>query len=642
MFVIYFVNWTHYKNIWQPNRGIRKKTKRFHNDQLTETVGPDQLTETVGPDQLTEMLALINTLKQLALINSLKQLALINSLKQLALINSLKQLALINSLKQLAQINSVKQLALINSLKQLGLINTKKEKNWEKKEKREPKKWERPVDVVFLLYKSGEAMLDSAIRPFVITAVCQDMSRDVVNDSWTRGQQMFMNGSLDPCDYLTELPLLESPVQARSATFLMIHRILVSVPAAFLGLLCGAWSDRTGRKPPMIIPSLGSILAVLLYILGVLLVKHTLMIIMIGGFVQGALGKSSVITMAVNSYISDTTSDEDRSRMLGQLLAMNFFGLIIGSALAGALQDLTNLQTTLGVVIGFHSASMLTVVIFVKEASDKNSSREKEFKRGNRDMLSFLSLQSVKDSVRALVKPREEGKRTLVIVAFMAMFLNQTCKVGEQDVTVLFVQKAPLSWQPSGYGYLLSVDCAGMGLCLLLLLPVLSSFFKLSDVTIVLLGLGFKLMRNVATGFCTLTWMVYVSVLVSSPVGVISSGSRSILSKAVCDDETGKVFALASSAETLAKLLGSVVFVNIYAATLDIWAGLAYISAALVTLDLIILMVWLCIRYQTKPVVDPLPKNYQSVCSRDTTLHIPSETEKKDPETTMSSSDALH
>ncbi|XP_059139022.1 proton-coupled folate transporter-like [Physella acuta] len=451
------------------------------------------------------------------------------------------------------------------------------------------------AEIVFFLYKTGEAMLDAAIRPFVINAVCKDMTRDmvIVSNDWTPRQQMFMNGSLDPCDYLEELPLLESPVQARSATFLMIYRILVSVPAVFLGLFCGAWSDRTGRKLPMMIPSLGSILAVLLYMIGIVMVQHTLMIIMVGALVQGILGKSSVITMAVNSYISDTTFKEDRTRKLGKLLAMNFFGLFIGSLLAGALQDIANLQTTLVVVSVFHAASVLTVVLCMEESMhDKMPSGEGFDGHYSRNPPLF-SLQSVKDSVRALVKPREEGKRTLVIVAFMAMFLNQTCKVGEQDVTVLFVQKPPLSWEPSGYGYLLSVDYAGMGLCLLLLLPVLSTFLNVSDIAIVLLGLGCKLVRTVWAGFCTQTWMVYVSVIVGSAAGVITSGLRSILSKAVCDDETGKVFALASSAETLAKLLGSVVFVNIYAATLDIWAGLAYISAALVTLVLIILMVWL-------------------------------------------------
>ena len=51
-----------------------------------------------------------------------------------------------------------------------------------------------------------------------------------------------------------------------------------------------------------------------------------------------------------------------------------------------------------------------------------------------------LSFHGMMESIRVLSKPRDGGKRTLVLVAFLAMFLNQTCKVGEQDVTVLFVQ----------------------------------------------------------------------------------------------------------------------------------------------------------------------------------------------------------
>uniref|UniRef100_A0A2C9LYC8 Major facilitator superfamily (MFS) profile domain-containing protein n=1 Tax=Biomphalaria glabrata TaxID=6526 RepID=A0A2C9LYC8_BIOGL len=446
------------------------------------------------------------------------------------------------------------------------------------------------AEIVFFLYKTGEAMLDAIIRPFVISAVCKDLTRDmvIVSHAWTPRQVLFMNGTLDPCEYLQELPGLEGPVQTRAATFLMFYRILVNIPAVVLGLFCGAWSDRTGRKLPMMIPSIGSTLAVLLYMLGIVLEEHTLMIIMFGALIQGILGKSSVITMAVNSYISDTTFHEDRTRKLGKLLAMNFFGLFLGG-----LQDISSLQVSLVVVSIFHAASLLTVVLCMDESIHDKLPSEEGFDPKYNTQPGLFSLQGVKESVRSLVKPREDGKRTIVLVAFVGMFLNQICKVGEQDVTVLFVQKPPLSWEPSGYGYLSSVDYAGMGLCLLLLLPVLSTFLHINDMVIVLIGLTCKLVRTVWAGFCTQTWMVYVSVVIGSAAGIITSGLRSILSKAVNEDETGKVFALASSAETAAKLIGSVVFVNIYAATLDIWPGVAYISAAMVTLVLIILMVWL-------------------------------------------------
>lgn len=66
----------------------------------------------------------------------------------------------------------------------------------------------------------------------------------------------------------------------------MIYRILANVPAIILSLFCGAWSDQTGRKLPMMIPSVGSILAVLLYMLSLMIKEHTLMILMFGALVQ--------------------------------------------------------------------------------------------------------------------------------------------------------------------------------------------------------------------------------------------------------------------------------------------------------------------------------------------------------------------
>ncbi|GFN99410.1 solute carrier family 46 member 3 [Plakobranchus ocellatus] len=451
------------------------------------------------------------------------------------------------------------------------------------------------AEIVFFLYKTGEAMLDAAVRPYIIRAVCEDLTRNnmmLVSTEWTAGHRSFYNASIEACYFLKEMPSLERAVQERSATFLMIYRIVINVPAVFLGLFCGAWSDRTGRKLPMMLPSLGSILAVLLYLLGMVVLDHTLLIIMAGALVQGLLGKSSVITMAVNSYVTDTTFQEDRTRKLGKLLAMNFFGLFFGSLLAGAFQDVSTLHTTLAVVAVFHGASVLTVFLCMEESVHDKMPSEEGFD-SNYNNHSLFSFHGMMESIRVLSKPRDGGRRTLVLIAFLAMFLNQTCKVGEQDVTVLFVQKPPLSWHASSYGYLLSVDYATMGLCLLFFLPVLSTFGHLSDISIVLLGLACKLVRTFWAGFCTDTWMVFTSVIIGSMAGIITSALRSILSKSVSDDETGKVFALASSAETAAKLIGSVVFVNIYAATLKLWAGLAYMCCAFVYLFLIVIMVWL-------------------------------------------------
>ncbi|GFR80394.1 solute carrier family 46 member 3 [Elysia marginata] len=79
------------------------------------------------------------------------------------------------------------------------------------------------AEIVFFLYKTGEAMLDAAIRPYIIRAVCEDLTRDVilVNGQWAPRQQSFDNVTMttvEPCFYLKELPDLERDVQERSVT----------------------------------------------------------------------------------------------------------------------------------------------------------------------------------------------------------------------------------------------------------------------------------------------------------------------------------------------------------------------------------------------------------------------------------------
>ena len=85
------------------------------------------------------------------------------------------------------------------------------------------------VGLVFFLYKTGEAMLDAAVRPFVIRAVCEDVTRDlillgqqseVMEQLVDIGAQLPVNASLgavELCDphLIRLLPGLESSVQAR-------------------------------------------------------------------------------------------------------------------------------------------------------------------------------------------------------------------------------------------------------------------------------------------------------------------------------------------------------------------------------------------------------------------------------------------
>jgi len=76
-----------------------------------------------------------------------------------------------------------------------------------------------------------------------------------------------------------------------------------------------------------------------------------------------------------------------------------------------------------------------------------------------RDRVPFR-LQHVRESISVILKPRSQHYRLYILFFFCTIFIQQACKSGEVDITVLYTLKSPLNWSRSMYGYLLATDYA--------------------------------------------------------------------------------------------------------------------------------------------------------------------------------------
>ncbi|XP_076452245.1 proton-coupled folate transporter-like [Babylonia areolata] len=434
-------------------------------------------------------------------------------------------------------------------------------------------------------------------------------------DSWNEGSTHvgFRSSADDREDqaYLLLHSGLQVQIQRQAAGIVVAHRLLVSVPAVFLGLFCGAWSDTRGRKLPMMAPSVGSCLAVVFYIL-CMQVSHTkVALLLAGAATQGIFGKTQLISMALNS------DPQQRTRRLGRLLGSSFLGIFLGSLLAGVLQDTAGLTNTLVVVSVCHFSCTLVVLLGVTDkvgaaesggGSDVNATTSGYRKLGPHRETTDETGMSLDADRRTETGPKGNGWE----ITFHPLFPQ----VGDQDVTVLFIRHPPLSWTPSYFGYLLAVDYAVMGFALLFVLPVLSNVLHVSDTHLVLVAVTFKLCRALWAGFCTQTWMMFTSVGLGSLGGLINPGLRAILTKTADGEEVGKLFSIQASLETLSKLIGSGVFTGIYAATVDVLPAAAYLSEMVVYLGMVGLLLWLgrLLKDDTShDVLITVHKHYQSV-----------------------------
>ena len=427
------------------------------------------------------------------------------------------------------------------------------------------------------------------------------------------------------CGTLQDNPDIENEIQQDSANYIMAYKILLNLPAVLLGLFCGAWSDRIGRKMPVMLPCVGTIFATLLYMTSMVSRRDMVMsLVLTGAALRGAFGKSAVVTMALHSYISDISSKDNRTERLGRLLSMNFFGYFVGSLLTGALLDNYGFDIIFCIVVFINAVCVLITVFFMQESlptpditpaatpgsefppepepeptpvlsNDTESLApvgEQKNKWKSRFRMPFHP-NHVRESLEVITRAREDRKRVHLILFFTTIIVQQTCKSGEVDVTLLFVERSPLSWQKSMYGYLLATDYACLGLAVFVLLPFLSNVPHINDITLVALGVCFKILRLTVLTFSNFTWMIYLSVVIGCPSAMIISGAKSLISKTVDEREVGKAFSLLSCCETVSNLVGSVLFTNLYSLTLNVYAGLTFGVDALVFVTLLVVIVFL-------------------------------------------------
>jgi len=504
------------------------------------------------------------------------------------------------------------------------------------------------AEITFFLFKIAESMLEPTVRLFIYEAVCLNEFPPHGHRHWlyhhhSAGLATASGGHDSTCKHLHHHPNRELIVQHTAAHYMMYYKLLLNFPSMLLVLFCGAWSDRAGRKLPIILTCFGTTTAVVLYMASIYVgevmgggdgrgqVGHGggvpfLPLLLIGAAVRGSFGRSAVMTMAVHSYVSDHSARDRRTQKLSNLVAMSHFGYLVGSVSAGLLLEHYGFMCVFLTVTGIETTCVLTASISMKDeppsrttthavdenANDRGNGTSKSIQADEQTSLltnvikgsvesqhssdvSSLAgesapsspdkkccgyLRQLSDSFRMLFRRRSGSDRCHLLALFGAISLQQTMKSGETDVLLLYVERTPLNMTKSTYGYLLAANYACLGLCAFVAPRLLQRTCRLSDGSLALVGLSFRLAGLIVLCFADSIPLVFLAVSLAGPHSMTVSSAKSLISKTVSDGEMGRTFSLLSSGETLSNLVGTVVFANLYAATLTLFPGTSFLVEA--------------------------------------------------------------
>ncbi|KAG1663782.1 Proton-coupled folate transporter [Nymphon striatum] len=205
-------------------------------------------------------------------------------------------------------------------------------------------------------------------------------------------------------------------IQQSSNNWGILNSVVTVLPAVFLSLLFGPWSDKYGRRLPMFIPLVGAaISSAMLVTIAYVDYKFLPYIITLSTIPIGIAGYSP--TLIGMSYIADITSHNDRSIKFIFAEGVIMLGNPLGSFLAGYLQKKYGFGPVYILALASQLTALVYGMVFLKET--RGIGNEDTWKPR---MRYFLNPNTLKESFKACYRIRPGNDRMFLLFFLSSMF----------------------------------------------------------------------------------------------------------------------------------------------------------------------------------------------------------------------------
>ncbi|MBP0021542.1 MAG: MFS transporter [Cyanobacteria bacterium SBLK] len=296
----------------------------------------------------------------------------------------------------------------------------------------------------------------------------------------------------------------------------------------------GAWSDRIGRKPIILVSMAGSCLAYLWCGLAT-----SLWMLFASRLLAGFMGGTAVTAQA---YISDITTAENRAKgmgLIGASFGLSFtLGPALGGFLAGVNTESINYQLPLLVASGLSLGGLIFACLALPQSKPDTSERSTRIVSASKRLLELIATL----------------KRPLINRLISVFFLIGVGLLGAQTTLALWLERQ-FSWGPQQTGYLLMFCGIIATLFQGGLIGILNKKFgevNLLASGLIILGMGLFLTPFSSNLVLLLGAMSFLTIGES----LATTSTRSVISQLAEPHETGKLLGMTQSALSLGTIVG--------------------------------------------------------------------------------------
>lgn len=367
---------------------------------------------------------------------------------------------------------------------------------------------------------------------------------------------------------------LQREVQTMTAHWNLYINLAGFVMGLFVVTLLGSWSDLRGRRPVLILPSLGMALQAAIYLV-VMYLKLPVAWFLVGRLLSGLTGDFNTILAGCFAYVADTSDRSSRTFRVAVLEACLGIAGMLASIIGGQWRKAQGYINPFWLVFATNLATALYAYLFVPESVTPDPSAKLFTPRHYRAVWRLYTTSSnTNNSDRRF----QRYKLWLYTLCF---FIVVTVHFGSRELFVLYELSVPLCWGSALIGY----GSAAQHLTYLSSLLGLKVMQRcLEESWVALVGLASNIAGLVVISVANTTALMFTGygicflAMASTPV------LRSKLSKLVGPSEQGALFAAVACVEGLCSLVASGVFNSLYPATLHLMKGFPFLLAAILLL----------------------------------------------------------
>ena len=215
-------------------------------------------------------------------------------------------------------------------------------------------------------------------------------------------------------------------VQSETSHWILLGNVAMTVPACFtVVLFLGSFGDKVGRKFPVLLPVIGSIIQAISCLLNAVYPEAPLVLLLIGPLCSGICGGIIACLMAVFSYITHIAPAETKTMRVGVVESMIFMAGTLGVFVSGVMLDHTSFTFVFGFSAGLLCLTMLYTVVWLEDIKPAQPVV------ATSGLCGRWVLDSLKEMVQFVKEPRGPRVRLVIFLLVLSIDVLLLCTVGK-------------------------------------------------------------------------------------------------------------------------------------------------------------------------------------------------------------------